>query len=83
MGWQGQLHVAGVYAGGENQQLHGPGVLIEMRELLRLLTLCMHFSKKSFPLFLEASGFKADQVLLQEGKAGVRDSSNHMSASNM
>ncbi|CAM6057870.1 unnamed protein product [Sphagnum tenellum] len=68
---QGQLHVAGVYAGGENQQLHGPGVLIEMRELLRLLTLCMHFSKKSFPLFLEASGFKADQVLLQEGKAGL------------
>ncbi|CAK9204453.1 unnamed protein product [Sphagnum jensenii] len=68
---QGQLHVAGVYAGGENQQLHGPGVLIEMRELLRLLTLCMHFSKKSFPLFLEASGYKTDQVLLQEGKAGL------------
>ncbi len=75
--------MAGVYAGGQNQQLHGPGVLIEMQELLRLLTLCMHFSKKSFPLFLEASGFKADQVLLQEGKAGVRDSFNHMSSSNM
>lgn len=35
--------------------------------------MCMHFSKKPFPNFLEAIGFKSNQVLLEEGKAGVRN----------
>lgn len=48
-------------------------MLSELREYLRVLIMCMHFSKKPFPLFLEAIGFNVDQVLLEEGKAGVRN----------
>jgi hypothetical protein len=33
----------------------------------------MHFSKKPFLNFLAAVGFESNQVLLEEGKAGVRD----------
>lgn len=69
---QGQLNVASVFAADENQQLRGPAVVGEMKELLRLLTVCMHFSKKTFPHFLEVTGFTRDQVLLEEGRAGVR-----------
>ncbi|XP_024376472.1 uncharacterized protein [Physcomitrium patens] len=68
---QGQLNVASVFAADENQQLRGPAVVGEMKELLRLLTVCMHFSKKTFPHFLEVTGFTRDQVLLEEGRAGL------------
>ncbi|KAG6541401.1 hypothetical protein Mapa_017179 [Marchantia paleacea] len=68
---QGHFHVAGVFAGGNSKQLKGPVVIVELKELLRLLVVCMHFSKKPFPLFLEATGYTRDQVLLQEGKAGL------------
>ena len=68
---QGLWNVASVFAADETQELQGPLVLAEMKELLRLLTVCMHFSKKTFPAFLEATGFTRDQVLLEEGRAGV------------
>jgi hypothetical protein len=68
---QGLWNVASVFAADETQELQGPLVLAEMKDLLRLLTVCMHFSKKTFPAFLEATGFTRDQVLLEEGRAGV------------
>lgn len=68
---QGQWDVAGVFAADESKQLHGPAVLADMKELLRLLTVCIHFSKKTFPQFLEVTGFTRDQVLLEEGRAGL------------
>ncbi|XP_024954826.2 uncharacterized protein LOC102619543 isoform X4 [Citrus sinensis] len=39
--------------------------------MLNLLTLCWHFSKKTFPLFLEETGYAKEHVLLQEPKAGI------------
>ena len=69
---QGQLNVASVFGADDSQQLHGPDVMAEMKELLRLLTICIHFSKKTFPQFLEVTEFTKDQVLLEEGRAGVR-----------
>ncbi|KAG6756923.1 hypothetical protein POTOM_037222 [Populus tomentosa] len=68
---QGNLHVAGVYAGGNSVQLKGPDIIAEMYDLLRLLTLCMYFSKKPFPIFLELAGFSKEDVLIQKPKAGV------------
>jgi hypothetical protein len=69
---QGQLNVASVFGGDDTQQLHGADVLAEMKELLRLLTMCIHFSKKTFPHFLKVTEFTRDQVLLEEGRAAVR-----------
>lgn len=69
---QGQLNVASVFGADDAQQLQGPDVLADMKELLRLLTICIHFSKKTFPQFLEITEFTRDQVLLEEGRAGVR-----------
>ncbi|KAI3980145.1 hypothetical protein MKX01_033286 [Papaver californicum] len=68
---QGHLHVASVFGGKDSIQLKGSGVLVELRLLVRLLTLCWHFSKKPFPLFLEETGFSEEDVLLQEPKAGI------------
>ncbi|KAJ6889772.1 hypothetical protein NC651_023499 [Populus alba x Populus x berolinensis] len=68
---QGNLHVAGVYAGGNSVQLKGPDIIAEMHDLLRLLTLCMYFSKKPFPIFLELAGFSQEDVLIQKPKAGL------------
>lgn len=69
---QGNLHVASVYAGNESIQLNGPEIIVELNNLLRLLTLCMLFSKKTFPVFLESAGYSEEEVLLQKPKAGVR-----------
>lgn len=69
---QGNLRVASVYAGSDCVQLKGPEIIAELRDLLRLLTLCMFFSKKPYPVFLESAGFSVDDVLLQKPKAGVR-----------
>lgn len=44
---------------------------MELMELLRFLTLCMLFSKKPFPVFLETAGYTHEDVLLQKPKAGV------------
>lgn len=68
---QGHLHVASVYAGEDSQELKGPAIVAELRDLLNLLSICIHFSKKPFPLFLEATGYSKEQVLLQEPKAGL------------
>lgn len=68
---QGHFHVAGVFAGEDSTHLTGPAIATELKELLRLLVICMHFSKKPYPLFLEITGFTSDHVLIQEGKAGV------------
>ncbi|XP_021725563.1 uncharacterized protein LOC110692792 [Chenopodium quinoa] len=68
---QGDLQVAGVYAGGDCIQLKGPEIVAELKHLLRLLTLCMLFSKKPFPVFLESAGFSEADVLLQKPKAAL------------
>ncbi|KAL3577498.1 hypothetical protein D5086_019002 [Populus alba] len=68
---QGNFHVASVYAGGNSVQLKGPDIIAEMYDLLRLLTLCMYFSKKPFPIFLELAGFSQEDVLIQKPKAGL------------
>lgn len=69
---QGNLPVASVYAGNDCVQLKGLEIIAELHSLLRLLTLCMLFSKKPFPVFLESAGFSPDDVLLQKPKAAVR-----------
>lgn len=63
--------MAKTYAGNGSIQLRGVQVIDELKYLLNLLTLCWHFSKKPFPLFLEATGYSQDDVILQEPKAGV------------
>ena len=69
--FQGHLHVASVFGGKDSFELKGPDITAELRYLLNLLTLCWHFSKKPFPLFLEETGYDEEDVLLQEPKAGV------------
>ncbi|ONI15356.1 hypothetical protein PRUPE_3G038800 [Prunus persica] len=68
---QGNLHVDGVFGGIDSQQLKGSQIIAELKYLLNLLTLCWHFSKKPFPLFLEETGYSEENVLLQEPKAGI------------
>lgn len=63
--------MASIYAGEESVQLRGGQITAELKYLLNLLTLCWHFSKKPFPLFLEATGYSEEDVILQEPKAGV------------
>jgi hypothetical protein len=74
---QGNLSVASIYAGDESVELKGAEVIADLKYLLNLLTLCWHFSKKPFPLFLEATGYSTEDVLIQEPKAGV--SANYLS----
>lgn len=68
---QGNLAVASVYAGSDCVELKGDEIIVELYELLRLLTLCMLFSKKPFPVFLDSAGFTLDDVLIQKPKAGL------------
>ncbi|KAK9288694.1 hypothetical protein L1049_017157 [Liquidambar formosana] len=68
---QGNLQVASVYAGSNCVQLKGPEIIAELNNLLRLLTLCMLFSKKPFAVFLETAGYSQADVLLQKPKAGL------------
>ncbi|KAA8548974.1 hypothetical protein F0562_000658 [Nyssa sinensis] len=68
---QGNLQVASVYAGENCVQLEGPGIIAELNHYLRLLTLCMLFSKKPFPVFLESAGYSDVDVILQKPKAGL------------
>ncbi|KAM1714166.1 hypothetical protein ACFX12_024814 [Malus domestica] len=68
---QGNLHVHGVFGGIDSQQLKGSQTIAELKYLLNLLTLCWHFSKKPFPLFLEETGYSKENVILQEPKAGI------------
>ncbi|KAG2662019.1 hypothetical protein PVAP13_1KG514900 [Panicum virgatum] len=69
--FQGNLSVASIYAGNDSVELKGAEVIADLKYLLNLLTLCWHFSKKPFPLFLEATGYSAEDVLMQEPKAGI------------
>lgn len=68
---QGNFSSASVYAGSNCVELKGPEIIMELTELLRFLTLCMLFSKKPFPVFLETAGYSHEDVLLQKPKAGV------------
>ncbi|XP_024029999.1 uncharacterized protein LOC21388713 [Morus notabilis] len=68
---QGNLQVASVYAGSNSVELKGPEIVAELNDFLRLLTLCMLFSKKPFPVFLESAGYTQEDVLLQKPKAGL------------
>ncbi|KAM0984869.1 hypothetical protein ACFX2I_012142 [Malus domestica] len=68
---QGNLQVASVYAGSGSVQLKGSEIVEELNYFLKLLTLCMLFSKKPFPVFLESGGFSQEDVLLQKPKAGL------------
>ncbi|XP_073124360.1 uncharacterized protein [Henckelia pumila] len=68
---QGHLHVSREFGGKDSLQLKGPEICVELKYLLNLLTLCWHFSKKPFPLFLEETGYSKEDVLLQEPKAGI------------
>ena len=68
---QGNQQVASVYAGDNCVQLKGPEIIAGLNQYISLLTLCMLFSKKTFPVFLESAGFSEADVLLQKPKAGV------------
>lgn len=68
---QGNLQVAGVYAGNDCIRLKGPEIVVELNRFLRLLTLGMLFSKKKFPVFLESAGYSEEDVLLHKPKAEV------------
>ncbi|KAL9257208.1 Diacylglycerol lipase-alpha-like protein [Drosera capensis] len=68
---QGDLPLSSVYAGSDCVQLRGPDIINELKYFVRLVTICMFFSKKPFPVFLESTGFSEDDVLLQERKAGI------------
>ncbi|KAL0376402.1 UNVERIFIED_CONTAM: Sn1-specific diacylglycerol lipase alpha [Sesamum calycinum] len=68
---QGNLQVARVYAGENSVRLKGPEIIDQLYYYLKLLTLCMLFSKKPFPVFLGSAGFSEANVLLQKPKAGI------------
>lgn len=68
---QGNLHVSREFGGNDSLRLKGPEIAAELKYLLNLLTLCWHFSKKPFPLFLEETGYSQKDVILQEPKAGI------------
>ncbi|CAJ1950741.1 unnamed protein product [Sphenostylis stenocarpa] len=68
---QGNYHVDSEFCGKDSVQLKGSEITAELKYLLKLLTLCWHFSKKPFPLFLEETGYNEENVLLREAKAGI------------
>ncbi|MCD7467341.1 hypothetical protein HAX54_004745 [Datura stramonium] len=68
---QGNVPVASVYAGESCVQLKGDEIIAQLYHYLRLVTLCMLFSKKPFPVFLESAGYSQEDVLLQKPKAGL------------
>lgn len=63
--------MASVYAGNNCVELKGQEIKKELSNLLRFLTLCMLFSKKPFPVFLETAGYSQEDVLLHKPKAEV------------
>ncbi|OIT28295.1 hypothetical protein A4A49_24977 [Nicotiana attenuata] len=68
---QGNIHISSIFCGEDSTQLQGSDIVAELKFLLHLLTVCWHFSKKPFPLFLEETGYSQESVLLQEPKAGI------------
>ncbi|GKV51375.1 hypothetical protein SLEP1_g58040 [Rubroshorea leprosula] len=71
---EGNLQVASLYAGNNSVELKGPEIISELNSFLRLLTLCILFSKKPFPVFLASAGYSEDDVLLQKAEAQSRGS---------
>nr|XP_043629268.1 uncharacterized protein LOC122600588 isoform X2 [Erigeron canadensis] len=67
----GNVQVASIYAGENSRQLKGPEIIAELKHYLWLLTNCILFSKKPFPVFLESAGYSEADVLLQKPKAGL------------
>ncbi|KAJ0980627.1 hypothetical protein J5N97_008882 [Dioscorea zingiberensis] len=83
-GQQGNLQVPPSLNAGVNcVELKGSEVVAELVLLLRLLTHCMLFTEKRFPMFLKSAGYSQQQVL-QRSKPGflrpyftiLRDQSN-------
>ncbi|XP_020232168.1 uncharacterized protein LOC109812587 [Cajanus cajan] len=68
---QGNCQIDSVFCGNDSVQLKGSEITAELKYFLNLLTLCWHFSKKPFPLFLEETGYTEQNVLLREAKAGI------------
>ncbi|KAL2336419.1 hypothetical protein Fmac_010865 [Flemingia macrophylla] len=68
---QGNCQIDTVFCGKDSVQLKGSEITAELKYFLNLLTLCWHFSKKPFPLFLEETGYTEENVLLREAKAGI------------
>lgn len=68
---QGNLQVSSVYAGDDCVELKGPYILADLKHYLTLLTSCILFSKKPFPVFLDSAGYSQGDVLLQKPKAGI------------
>lgn len=68
---QGNIHISSIFCVEDSAQLQGSEIAAELKCLLHLLTVCWHFSKKPFPLFLEETGYSQESVLLQEPKAGI------------
>ncbi|XP_027907669.1 uncharacterized protein LOC114166979 isoform X2 [Vigna unguiculata] len=68
---EGNYQVDSEFCGKDSVQLKGPEITAELKYLLKLLTLCWHFSKKPFPLFLDETGYTEENVLLREAKAGI------------
>ncbi|KAK7389674.1 hypothetical protein VNO78_24916 [Psophocarpus tetragonolobus] len=68
---QGNYDVDSEFCGKDSVQLKGSEITTELKYFLNLLTLCWHFSKKPFPLFLEETGYSEENVLLREAKAGI------------
>ncbi|XP_039025741.1 uncharacterized protein LOC120159155 isoform X2 [Hibiscus syriacus] len=68
---QGNFQVGSVYGGDNCLELKGEEIIKELNNLLRLLTLCMLFSKKPFPVFLESAGHSQEDVLLHKPKAEI------------
>ncbi|XP_068478161.1 uncharacterized protein [Phaseolus vulgaris] len=68
---KGDYQVDSEFCGNDSVQLKGSEITAELKYLLKLLTLCWHFSKKPFPLFLEETGYDEENVLLREAKAGI------------
>ncbi|KAE8720531.1 putative Chaperone DnaJ-domain superfamily protein [Hibiscus syriacus] len=66
---QGNFQVESVYGGDNCLELKGEEIIKELNSLLRLLTLCMLFSKKPFPVFLDSAGLSQEDVLLHKPKA--------------
>ncbi|KAG0480515.1 hypothetical protein HPP92_011109 [Vanilla planifolia] len=68
---QGNLQLAGIFSESDCVQLKGLEIIAELIHLLRLLNLCMLFSKKPFEVFLNSAGYTEDDVFIQEPKAGL------------
>ncbi|KAI4331302.1 hypothetical protein MLD38_029498 [Melastoma candidum] len=68
---QGILRVCDVFGGEDCVQVTNRDMIPELRYLMKLLTLCWYFSKKSFPVFLKENGYSEENVLLHQPKPGI------------